>query len=246
MKRGRINAYLKFQLGDFLILRAGLPTLVAVMFGYMLWKQMSGSIDWTTPQGQGFALQVFQTIASVFITIGSFLGVARIVADDRSNGYFRFLFSKPVSIERFYAQQWLLYGIGFVAIAGLLGYWFQSATTQMPVTGLMVVMGLNWILIGGVGFLLSAAINADAAVLVFVYVLSTILHTLKDAPFSRMWPWLKQLTRVTLPVHKVDFIRNQLYAGNSMPWMHATHVIMYGMIAFVLGLVVLRRSSFAR
>ena len=83
MKRGRINAYLKFQLGDFLILRAGLPTLVAVMFGYMLWKQMSGSIDWTTPQGQGFALQVFQTIASVFITIGSFLGVARIVADHR-------------------------------------------------------------------------------------------------------------------------------------------------------------------
>ena len=246
MMRGRVNGYLRFQLQDFLVLRAGLPTLMAVMFGFMLWKQMSGSVDWSSAQGQGLAQQLFRTIASVFITIGSFLGVARIVADDRSNGYFRFLFSKPISIERFYAQQWVLYGIGFVVVAGLLGFWFQAVTTTLPVQGLMIVMGLNWSLIGGVGFFISACINADAAVLVFVYVFSTILHTLKDAAFSNMWPWLRQLTRLTLPVQKIDYIREQLYAGNSMPWMHVSHVIAYGMVAFVLGLVVLRRWSFAR
>jgi len=31
-----------------------------------------------------------------------------------------------------------------------------------------------------------------------------------------------------------------------MPWMHASHVIAYGMIAFLTGLVILRRGSFAR
>jgi len=44
---------------------------------------------------------------------------ARLVTDDRSNGYFRFLFSKPVSVGRFYLQQWVLHGMGFVVIVGL-------------------------------------------------------------------------------------------------------------------------------
>ena len=246
MNRGRMTAYLRFQLQDFLLLRAGLPTVLVSMFGYMLWKQTGPSIDWNSAMGQQFAIGVFRNLASVFITIGSFLGVARIVADDRANGYFRFLFSKPVSIERFYAQQWLLYGAGFVIIAGLLGLWFQAVTTTLPVPGLMVVMGLNWILLGGVGFFLSTCINADAPVLVVAYVVSTVLHSLKDAPFSVMWPWLKQVTRLTLPVHKVDFIREQIYTGGAVPWMHVIHVVAYGMIAFVLALVVLRRTSFAR
>ena len=244
--RGRLFAYLKFQLQDFLLLRAGLPTVLVLMFGFMVWKQAGSALDWSTPTGQQFAMGMFRNPASVFITIGSFLGVARIVADDRSNGYFRMLFSKPVAIERFYAQQWLLYGVGFVLIAGMLGFWFQAVTTTLPVQAMMIMMGLNWILIGGVGFFLSACINADAAVLVVAYVFSTVLHSLKDAPGSNMWPWLMQVTRLTLPVHKIEYIREALYAGNSMPTMHVSHVIAYGMVAFVLGVVVLRRTSFAR
>ena len=246
MTRGRLTAYLRFQLQDFLMLRASLPTVLVALFGFMLWKQTSRGVDWVAPMGQQFATMMFRNLAGVFITVGSFLGIARIVADDRSNGYFRFLFSKPVSIERFYVQQWLLYGTGFVAIAGALGFWFQTATTTLPVRGLMVVMGLTWIVVGGVGFFLSAVTNSDAAVLVVAYVVSTVLHTLKDAPNSPMWPWLRQLTRLAMPVHKLDFVREQLYAGGAVPWMHVAHVAGYGAVAFILALAVLRRSSFAR
>lgn len=248
MTRGRLTAYVKYQFQDFLVLRAALPTILVVMFGYMLWRSTSRSMgmDWTSPPGARFANEMFRNLAGVFIMMGSFLGVARIVADDRSNGYFRFLFSKPVSIERFYLQQWLLYGVGFVGVIGLLGFWFQSATTTLPVSAVMVVMGLTWILVGGVGFLLSALANSDAVALVVSYVTSMVLHSLKDTPGSPMWPWLKQVTRFTLPTHKLDYVRDQLYAGNAMPWTHASHVIAYGVIAVVLALVVLRRSSFAR
>lgn len=246
MNRGRLAAYLKYQFQDFLMLRAGLPTVLVAMFGYMLWKGANRAIDWNTPNGAQFANQLFRNMASVFIMMGSFLGIARIVADDRSNGYFRFLFSKPVSIERFYLQQWFLYGVGFVGVIGLLGYWLQAFTAPLPIPALMTVMGLTWILVGGVGFLISAVTNVDAVMLVVLYVTSTVLHSLKDMPGSPMWPWLRQVTRFALPTHKLDFIRDQLYAGAPMPWTHAYHVIGYGVIAVVLALVVLRRTSFAR
>jgi hypothetical protein len=237
---------LRYQLPDFLLLRAGLPTLLVVLFGFMLWKQAGSAMGWDTANGHQFAQQVFRNLAGVFITLGAFLGVARLVTDDRSNGYFRLLFSKPVSIERFYVQQWLLSGAGFVLIAGLLGAWFQAGTVTVPVREAMVVMGLTWILVGGVGFLLSASTNADAAILVVLFVVSNVLHALKDTPRSPLWPWLRQVTRALPPTQKLDFIRDQLYAGSPMPWSHAAHVAGYGVLAFIAALVVLRRSSFAR
>ena len=247
MRRGRLTTYLwRYQVPDFLLLRAGLPTLLVVLFGFMLWKQAGTAMGWDTSNGQQFAHGMFRNLAGVFITLGAFLGVARLVTDDRSNGYFRLLFSKPVSIERFYVQQWVLYGAGFVLIGGLLGAWFQAGTIALPVRELMVVMGLTWILVGGIGFFLTVTTNSDAAVLVVVYVLSNVLHTLKDTPRSPLWPWLRQVTRFLPPTHKLDYVRDQLYAGQPMPWAHATHVIVYGALAFVLALVVLRRSSFAR
>ena len=54
--RGRLVAYIKFQLQDFLLLRAGLPTVLVLMFGFMLWKQAGSSLDWNTPTGQQFAM----------------------------------------------------------------------------------------------------------------------------------------------------------------------------------------------
>lgn len=245
--RGRMTAYLvRFQLVDFLMLRAGLPVLIVVMFGFMIWKQAGSAMGWDTPNGQQFAASMFRNLANVFITLASFIGVARMITDDRSNGYFRFLFSKPVSIERFYVQQWLLSGVGFVVLAGLLGSWFQAGTITLPVREAMIVMGLNWVLVGGVGFFLTAATNSDAALLVVIYVASNVLHALKDARNSPMWPWLKQVTRLLPPTQKLDYIRDQLYMGNPLPWPHTWHVIGYGAAAFIATLIVLRRSSFGR
>ena len=239
-------AYLvRYQLGDFLLLRAGLPTLIVTMLGFMMWKG-AGTVDWASPDGIRFSQQVFRLLGGMFIALGGFLGVARLISDDRSNGYYRLLLSKPVSLERFYIQQWLLHGIGLVVIAGLLAAWLQGATGTLPVREAMTVMGLMWLLIGGIGFALSAMTNADALLLVVLYVMSAVLHGLKDAPNSPMWPWLKQLTRIFPPVQKLDFIRDQLYAGAGMPWAHIAHVACYGALAFALGVIVLRRTSFAR
>ena len=182
----------------------------------------------------------------MFVALGAFMGIARLVSDDRSNGYYRFLFSKPVSLERFYMQQWVLHGAGLILITGVFAAWLQGGTGPLPVREAMITMALTWVLIGGIGFALSALTNVDALLLVLLYVVSAVLHGLKEAPNSPMWPWLKQFTRVFPPVQKLDFIRDQLYAGAGIPWMHVAHVAGYGVLAFAVGVIVLRRTSFAR
>lgn len=244
--RGRLGAYLRYQLQDFLFLRAGLPAVIVMLFGYMMWKSVGRPDVWQSSYGLQFRTQIFRNMAGVFITLGGFMGIARLVTDDRSNGYFRFLFSKPVSIERFYIQQWFLHGVGLVAITGLLAAWLQAGTGPLPVRQAMVVMGLFWILIGGIGFALSATTNYDALLLVLFYVLTSVLRALKTMHPSPMAGWLAQVTRLFPPLQKLDFIRDQLYAGAPMPWMHAAHVAVYGLLAFAAGVVILRRSSFAR
>lgn len=245
--RARLGAYLAFQARDFLLLRAGLPAGLVLLFGWTMVRTAPSGIDWTAPlSGQRFLAEIVRVLSGMFVTLGAFLGVARIVTDDRANGYFRFLFSKPVSVVRFYGQQWVLTGTGLVLLAGGLALLLGAVTAPVPVGAIMTVMGLTWLLIGGVGFALSAATNYDAVLLVIAYVVSSALHALKDAPGSPMAPWLRQLTRVTMPVHRLDYVRDQLYAGNPMPWGQAAIVAVYGAAFAVAAVVILHRASLSR
>lgn len=246
--RGRIGAYLiRFQLPDLLLFRAALPAGMAIFVGWMIVKTDGSRMDWTSPDGSRLALDIVRYVGSgMFINVAVFLGAARLISDDRSNGYFRFLLSKPVSRERFYIQQWLAHGASLVIITGLLGYWLQANTTAVPIREAMIVMALAWILIGGVGFALTAATNYDTLLLLVVWLVSKVAHTIKDVPESPMAPWLREVTRFTLPTHKLEYIMNELYAGHPLPTLHTAHVVAYGAIGFVVAVVLLRRTSFAR
>lgn len=246
MTRGRLGAYLAFQLKDFLVLRALVPTLMVVMIGWMVLKTAAPD-DWSTPDATRLAREMFRALSGVFITLGAFLGVARLVADDRANGYFRFYFSKPISLERFYVQQWLLHGVLLVVLVGVLAAMLRAATVpEIPVGAAMVVMGLTWLLVGGIGFAISAAVNADAVVLVLVYVMTIVLRSLRDASRSPLPDWLSEVTRALPPTQKLEYARDLLYAGGGVSWPHVAHVAGYGIAAFVVAVVLLRRTSLAR
>lgn len=249
MTRGRITAYLwRHQLRDFLMVRAPLPVVMTMLLGWMVIKTDGSRLDWSTAGGARLAGEFVRTFGTVFIDLAAFLGISRLVTDDRSNGYYRFLFSKPVSIERFYVQQWMLHGALLVGIAAALAAWFQAivAPASVPVQGVAVAMALTWVLVGGVGFALTTATSYDALLLVLGFAGSEILHAVKDAHGTPMWPWLQELTRLTMPVQKLSHLRDGLYAGAGLSWPHAAHVLAYGATGFLAGLIVLRRSSFAR
>jgi hypothetical protein len=248
MTRGRIGAYLlRFQLRDLLVYRVTLPVMMAAFVAWMIVATDARRMDWASPQGSRMALDIVRVVGHVmFINVAVFLGIARLVSDDRSNGYYRFLFSKPVSLERFYAQQWLAQGASLVIITGLLGLWLQANTTAIPIRETMLVMALAWILIGGVGFALTAATNYDSLLLLLVWLISKVAHTIKDAPDSPMWPWLQEVTRFMLPTHKLEYVASELIGGNPLPVAHAAHVLAYGAVGFIVAVVLLRRTSFAR
>lgn len=240
-------AYLRYQLRDFLLLRALLPVGLVVLVAYAMLKTTPATMDWSARGGGQRALaEMFRMLASLFLPLAAFLGIARLVADDRSNGYFRLLFSKPVAIERFYVQAWLLHGMGLVALTGMLALWLQALTGPVPIFGAMAAMALTWVLVGGVGFLLSAATNHDALLLVLVFVVSTILQTITATSPVPVAAWVRQLSRAMMPMRQLDVVHGQLYAGLPVPWAETVHVLAYGGLAFMAGVIMLRRTSFAR
>lgn len=239
-------AYARYQVTDFLLQRAALPTIVIGAFGLLTWYASRGQGGFTSDGGAAFATAQFRTFGSLFVALAGFIGIGRIVSEDRAGGTVRFLFSKPVSHAGYYVQQWIVNGLTLTALAGLLGAAWQAATVPQHVGGLMLTMAVAWVLLGGVGFFLSALTNADLVAIVGVYLGTSLLRALRDMPESPLPAWLSQVVRALPPTQKLDYIRDHLLAGAGMPWAHAAHVLLYGAAAFALGLVVLRRTSVVR
>ena len=123
MSTGRLGAYLlRYQAVDFLLYRAALPAGIAVVLGGSLVSAAGRGIDFSTPAGARWADQFVGTFGTLFLHLSAFLGVARLVSDDRSTGTYRFLFAKPVSVPRFYVQQWLLHGALLTVIASGIAF----------------------------------------------------------------------------------------------------------------------------
>ena len=99
MSRGRLTAYLRYQLGDYLLQRASIP-LILVLFvaGLPLWSALRGQPDFFRgPRGTFIAMQLYTTTVALFLPLGAFLAGAGIISTDRQQGFIRFFFSKPIS-----------------------------------------------------------------------------------------------------------------------------------------------------
>ena len=138
--RTRVGRYGFWQLRDYMMDR-GLPTLiVCVLFGYLTLAPMLIGFRHqmaTLPPGlivkyggvEGARAALMRDINGVFLRtflgvvvfLGALFATNGIVADDRKKGYYRFLFSKPVSPTRYYGQAFLVHWAGFLAVACLMG-----------------------------------------------------------------------------------------------------------------------------
>ena len=247
MSTARLGTYLwRFQLRDFLLRRAAVPAAAAIGMGWLLLASDASTVDWATPRGAEWSRGFFATYATLFMHAAAFLGVARLVADDCSNGYYRFLFSKPLSVARFYAQQWVLHGVGLVAIAGVIVAWYGyvTAPAPTPLAGAVMMMGLTWVLVGGVGFAFTAVTDYDAPVLIGCFVVSEVVQLMGAVRASP--PWLRAAAPFALPLVDLTAVREALFAGDAPPWSRAAHVAAYGVAGFIAGLIVLRRAAVAR
>ena len=242
-------SYARFQLGDYLLHRAAVA-LVMVVFvaGLPLWGMLRDEPDlFKNPNNAVLAMQLYTGTVALFLPVGAFLAGVGIISADRHQGFFRFYFSKPVNVVAFYAQTYLLHGLVFIALFGALTWGWGALAIHVSVHRAMEAAALTYVLVGGLGLLFSVLLRFDGLLLVVVYLISNVLQQIVSMPGRpRLPPWAVQFSAVLPPVYQMDQARNHLYAAEAIPAADIWHVVGYGVGAFVLGVLLLRKLALSR
>lgn len=246
MSRARLGRYALYQMRDYAIER-GLVTalLLALTLGPPLfivtheqgpgWGRGAG--------GAAFIARILVDIAVPLSTLAVLFAVNGIASLDRQRGYFRFLFAKPLSVPAYYAQDFAVRFVGVLVVSALSGLTISVGSGGAFPWNLVAYVALVYVLLGSVGFLLSALVQFDGLVLVLVWFVSAIVFQIR-ASYPRWVP--DAVVWVVPPVDGLDLARNAWLGGiGAFPAADLWWVIGYGAACFVLGLVVLRRRPLA-
>ncbi len=244
-----LAAYARHQLADYVVSRALLPLAMIVFIAGFPRLAMSRDMDaafWSSPQGVALAKQLFQQSVALFLPLGAFFATSGVISADREKGYFRFLFSKPVSVVAFYAQQYVVHGVAFVLLFGALTWAWGLTTVQQSVLSAMAAAALTWVLVGGVGFALGALIRHDGPVLAFLYLAGTASQAIAAAGQGVTPGWLVAVSRVLPPAHALDLTRTALYDGKPLDAALLWLVLGYGAAGWIIGCAALRWRTLQR
>jgi hypothetical protein len=238
MMRSNLQRYALWQIRDFARERGVALLLVGFLIGFTIVgpvRAVGRAID------AGLAKSLLVAILAQVSFILAFITLNGIVSTDRKSGYFRFLFSKPVSITAYYSQLFVVYLVGFLAtIAILLGAFSIFAHPVSPI-GPLLFCGLVFLSLGGIAFLISSLFRHDWPILAAIFLGSAILHS--------MWQynegWRRMVLSILPPVYKLtealpDIVNRGVVNTQDVLWL-----LGYSAICFAAGIVVLRRRPFA-
>lgn len=178
-----------------------------------------------------FAFQLVTSVSLLFVVIG----YSGLCSFDRSQGFGRFYFAKPVDPSAFYTLKWLVHAAGLSAIVAVwLGALvaFYGTFDAMPI---VLAFGMRLVLYGGLFFLLSTLVAAEVAVFSGVYLLGEIGKLLAG---DRAWakdalPWL-------FPWQRLSDLDAQLLSGVTPPLVDVGYIVGVGLAASVGAVVALR------
>ena len=256
----RRGAYAFWQLRDYLVDR-GLPTfLITLLFGYLavapVRAMMHQNATLVTPRmiarfGSAEAARaavlhdtsamLLRSMLGAIVFLGALFAMNGIIANDRKLGYYRFLFSKPMTPERYYGQAFGLHSLGWLLIMTLLVLLYGVVLAPVLTPDFLAGIGLVYLCYAGIGFLLSAAARWDWLSLVFVTVATTVL---RDKYGSSPSGFVKLLDLLP-PLHKTQEVYAAVADGVALPWHSLAWLGGYGAACFVAGLVVLRYRRLA-
>jgi hypothetical protein len=241
MNRGRLGKYSLWQFRDFAIDRGVAILIVGFLWGYVLVAPFRAP-------GQQLQLNPFSpvwplliTVASSIVSVAVLIAVNGIVSLDRKLGYYRFLFSKPVSVLAFYAQLYFVHMAGVVATMLVLSLVLRTIVPDFSIVNYLLYTGLMFVAMGGIGFFISVATRFDWVTLAAVWLGSRALRDLYGAK-----PGLPgKLVQLLPPVHKLNGVADDLITRGSAPTSDVIWLLAYGALFFGLGLVLLRQTSLA-
>lgn len=245
--RARLARYSLWQFRDFFMER-GLPSLIVAAL--MLFPVVAGLHDRAPdlPDAQR-ALVARGALATVlngplgFVIV--LLAVNGIVSTDRRQGYYRFLFAKPLAIPRYYAQSFAVNLTGAIAVTAVVVVGFGAAVHPIAPGGALAFVALYYLALGGIMFLVSTVTRLDWVVTAAIWALAQLLRGV--FPAERGW-YGRLLDVVLPPAHRVGdvgrvLLDDPMRLGDPSLLTSVLWLAGWGGAAFIAGLVVLRKRS---
>ena len=241
MKRGRLGKYSLWQFRDFAIDRGVAILIIGFLWGYVLFAPFRTVGGPLTLNSSSPIWPLLITIASSIVSVSVLIAVNGIVSTDRKLGYYRFLFSKPVSVVAYYVQRYFVHMVGVLAAMLILSGILRTIVPDFRIVNYLLYTALIFVAMGGIGFFISVATRFDWVTLAAVWLGSRTLRDLYGAK-----PGLPgKLVQLLPPVHKLDVLANSLITDGTAQTSDVIWLLAYGSLFFVLGLVLLRQASLA-
>ena len=237
-RRAQLARYVPWIARDYLTNQGPSTALVVLLIAFLSLQgaTVAGARMDTLPAD--LLERVLRQLLSMLAFLGTFFATNGIIANDRKQGYYKFLFSKPVAPTRYYAMIFAVYGGGLLLVSlVLLGLW-AAAVRPMFSREFFAVIVIMYVAYGGIGFLLSAAWRFDWISLVTVLLAANVGWSLwGDTTGPAFW-----LLHLLPPVLHADHVYDMiLSARGDIPWRSIAWLGGYGLACFLLGLVVIRR-----
>jgi hypothetical protein len=240
--RARVGRYAEWQLRDY-ILGAGGITIVFVAL--LIW---AGSRTTTISEG-AVTHPSLDWLVNVVSLLGSIFATSNLISEDRSRGYYRFLFAKPLNPIRFYGQAFVLRGLVIVALAVCVAGMSTVIGRPVSLLGAAAFAALSYLLVGGVTVCQSTVWRFAWVGSLVLYVVSAPIAGLAsaDARLAPGWRIFWQVVHVLLPPFSQlsrSLLASAPYWGDvlgSIAW-----CIGYGILALVATVLVIRGFEWAR
>lgn len=238
-RRARLSRYVPWIARDYLTNQGPSTALVVLLIAFL-------SLQGATVSGLEMGSlpaevqrRVLRQLVGSLVFLGTFFATNGIIANDRKQGYYKFLFSKPVAPPAYYATTFLVYGAGLMLVTvALLGLWAVVVRPLFPLS-LFAVAAVMYMAYGGIGFLLSAAWRFDWISLVTVLLLANVSWNL----WGESTGPIRGLLYLLPPVHRADAVYDLVLrdAGTVVPWSSIAWLGGYGVACFLFGMLVIRK-----
>lgn len=249
VRHAQLRRYLVWQTGDFVMNTAIVTLVLFGLLGMLTIMNLRAQEAYMFAQHRvmpdAAKISSFREMFSTYAMVGPLIALSGVVSTDRSSGYTRFLFAKPMSPLRFYLQSFLLRFAGFLAVGAVLvfAYGFFEPAVFSP--RLFADLSVVFFAVGGVVFLLSVVSKFDGLIaIVFLLVSSIVWAKWEKAEGVRhaatfLFPPIGKITELHLWLVQVNQLGNR--AEIPFPTSSALWMAGYGLACAVLGLYLLRR-----
>ena len=216
--------------------------IIGLLWGYTLIEPMRvamGAAFQLSPRSPAWPLVI--TVTSSIVSLSVLIALNGIVSTDRKMGYYRFLFSKPVSAVAYYAQLFFVYMAGVLGAMLLLSVVLHTVVPTFKIINFLVYTAIIYVAMGGIGFFVSVATRFDWLTLAAVWLGSRIIRDFGSAKPG----WSSKVVELLPPVHKLDEVSMSIITNGTAHTSDVLWLLGYGALFFALGLLLLHRGSLA-